>query len=634
MRPLLRYTLFAFFLLHTINVYAQVPEDALKKYEQAVKYRINGDKEAAYKQMKEAIKSYSAYTDAYSTMGEWYYTDRQYKGAIETFVMASKRCKNGHNDFALPLAKSFLGDYKTSQALQLIVSHSLSGSHKEEWKKMRAQAQFIQYALNNQIIDSVTNLGIRINSDEPEMYPIISADTQTLYLTRRVRWMDEDFYKSTVDSCGGWYTAKSLGRPPNTPSQEAAQFVSADGHYLFFMRCENRSETGWDRGGCDLYMAYTEDSSWSVPQSFGATINTPAYEGMPCLSADNRELYFVSDREGGYGGLDIWVSRFEYGFWQLPRNLGPEINTAGDETAPFLHIDNNTLYFASTGHVGIGGSDLFFSRRTGDTTWTKAKNMGYPINTTADEISICVTMDGQKAYISSDRDSVTGNYDIYETKLPASLQPISVMTINGYAFDSIERYKLNLTRIHISDINSGKEIYQFTSNKGDASYMMTLPKGKSYNFYADRIGYTANSGVITVPNIDSVNEMDFNIPLLPQGYVAPINDTLILTLNFRINKAQLSDSDRNIIYDAIAPWLEEDYINVYVNGYTDNTGTPLINEQISYKRAGLVAEYIISMGVDPDYVRHAGWGEAQPITDNETEEDRLTNRRVEVIIRR
>lgn len=634
MRSMSRYILVLCLLLSTISAFAQIPDEALKHYEQAVKLRIDGDKASAYKQMKQAISIYPAYADAYSTMGEWYYTDRDFNNAIETFVQASSRCKNGHNNFALPLAKSFLGDYKTSQALQLIVSHSLSGKHKEEWKRLKQQAQFIQYALNNQIVDSVNNLGIRINSSEPEMYPVISADTQTLYLTRRVNWIDEDFYKSTVDSCGGWFTAKNLGRPANTLSQEAAQFVSADGHYMFFMRCENRSENGWDRGGCDLYMAYTEDSTWSVPQSFGATINTPAYEGMPCLSADNRELYFVSDREGGYGGLDIWVSRFENGLWQLPRNLGPEINTAGDETAPYLHIDNHTLYFASKGHVGLGGSDLFFSRRTGDTSWSKAKNMGYPINTTADEISICVTIDGKKAYISSDRDSVMGNFDIYETQLPISLRPTNVMTINGYAYDSIAGYKLNLTRIHISDDLTGRELYQFTSNKGDASYMMTLPKGKSYTFTADRIGYMENTGTIVVPNIDSVNNMDFNIPLLPQGYVAPINDTLVLTINFQINKAELSDSDRLVIQNAITPWLSEQYITVFVNGYTDNTGTPIINEQISYKRAGLVGDFITSMGIDPLFIKATGWGEAQPITNNETEEGRLVNRRVEVIIQR
>ena len=169
------------------------------------------------------------------------------------------------------------------------------------------------------------------------MFPWISHDQRTLYFTRRMNNTDEDFFTTSVDSCGGWFTGTNMGSPPNTLNQESAQMISADGHYLFFMQCENRSINGWGQGGCDLYMAYRADSVWSVPQSFGATINTPGYEGMPCLSVDNRDLYFVSDRAGGFGGLDIWIAKFRNGLWQQPVNAGSQINTAGNETAPFLH---------------------------------------------------------------------------------------------------------------------------------------------------------------------------------------------------------------------------------------------------------------------------------------------------------
>ena len=120
----------------------------------------------------------------------------------------------------------------------------------------------------------------------------------------------------------------------------------------------------------------------------GATINSPGYEGMACLSADNRELYFVSDRAGGLGGKDIWVSRFEEGLWQEPKNLGPQINTKADEVAPYLHMDNRTLYFASEGLQGMGGFDIHYARRMNDTTWGKPVNIGYPINSTADDTCI------------------------------------------------------------------------------------------------------------------------------------------------------------------------------------------------------------------------------------------------------
>jgi hypothetical protein len=130
----------------------------------------------------------------------------------------------------------------------------------------------------NKWADTLRNLGTSINTPQPEMYPCISADTETIYFTRRMNGIDEDFYKAQLDSCGGWLYARNLGTPPNTSAQEASQMISADGHYLFFMRCETRSENGWANGGCDLFMAYTADSTWSIPQSFGATINTPGCE--------------------------------------------------------------------------------------------------------------------------------------------------------------------------------------------------------------------------------------------------------------------------------------------------------------------------------------------------------------------
>lgn len=635
MRKSTIYLLFALLHIATVKGYSQVPQSAQKLYHEGLSFMLKKNKEAAYKSISAAIANYPRYVDAYSTLGEWYYLERNFPKAIETFLAASRNCKDGYNAFAMPLAKAYLGNYQPTQALQLIVSRSISDKDNETWKKLRAQGRFMQQALNNKWQDTAFNLGIRINTPYPEMYPSISADTQTLHFTRSVNNTDEDFYKSTVDSCGGWFTGKNLGSPTNTPDQEAAQFISADEHYLFFMRCENRSENGWERGGCDLFMAYTEDSSWSIPQSFGATINTPAYEGMPCLSADNRELYFVSNRDGGYGGLDIWVSTFEDGLWQEPKNLGAEINTPGNETAPHLHIDNNTLYFASDGLTGLGGIDLFMTRRSRNNSWGTPVNMGIPFNSTADENSICITVDGQKAFFSSDRDSSTGNFDIYELKLPKALQPIPVIKVNGYVYDSLTKDKLNYTSIYIKDAITKQELYHFTSNRGDASYMITLPKGKKYTYYADRIGYLASEGEFFVTDADSVDVDTFNVSLLPQGYVAPIDDSVLLVLNFPINSKSLSDSNKAEIYRALDPWLfEEHNYQILINSYTDNTGTPIINEELSYTRARLVAEEITNMGILEDYIRYAGWGEAAPVASNDTEEGRLANRRVEIIIRR
>jgi Outer membrane protein and related peptidoglycan-associated (lipo)proteins len=622
------------FLLLSLPAIAQVQPRAQSYYDAAMRYRAKRDNDKAIAEMQQAINADGSYTEAYSALGEWLFQARRYSEAIPVLQRASTSTRNGNVAFAKPLAKCLLYNYQPSEALSVLNSTTPAKAN-AEWQHMKAQCMFMLQAMSTPVVDSIHNMGIAVNTRFAETHPYISADSQTLFFTRRMNGIDEDFYHSRVDSCGGWFYACNMGSPPNTSSHETAQMISPDGHYVFFGRSDARSELGWERGGSDLYMAYTADSIWSVPQSFGGTINTPAYEGMPCLSADNRELFFVSNRPDGFGGMDIWVSRFENGLWQLPRNLGPEVNTAGDETAPFLHTDNNTLYFASTGHVGLGGSDLFYCRRTGDTTWTKPRNLGYPINSSADENGMSITLDGRTGYLSSDRDSVVGNFDIYSFQMPKELQPVPVAIIKGYTYDSTDQDKerLNYSSIYISDAQTGEQVFHFTSNRGDGSYMITLPVGKDYVYSADRIGYLETHDTIHLKHVDTMVSMTLNMPLLPQSYIAPVSDSTALTIYFMKNSAQMSDSTRNALRYTLNAWREKPNVLVMVNGYTDNTGTPMINETLSYERAGIVAREIMDMGWNEENVKPMGWGEADPIASNDDEEGRTLNRRVEVIIR-
>lgn len=618
-------------LLRCYAAYAQVPPRAQNLFDRAMRYEGRKEHAQARATMEKAIKEHPAYAEAYSVLGSWYFHDHQFQKSADIFRKAYLGLPQHSKLFAFPYAKSLVYCGEPTEALHIINNSASSGT---EWKKLREQAFFVQRALKSFHKDTVYNMGCAINSKDAEMFPWMSADDSTIFFTRRRNGSDEDFYVAKLDTCGEWYTAENMGSPPNTPNQEAAQSISADGHYLFFMQCENRSENGWTAGGCDLYMSYRADSIWSVPQSFGATINTPAYEGMPCLSPDNRELYFVSNREGGYGGMDIWVSRFENGLWQRPRNLGPEINTSGDETAPFLHIDNNTLYFSSNGHIGFGGADLFFSQKASDTSWAEPVNMGAPINSPADETSLYISIDGKNLYFASDRDSVSGNFDIYRMKLPESLQPVAVNMVKGYVYDSLLKTRLNHASIYIRDLQTGQDLYHFNSNRGDGSYMITLIAGKKYLVHTDRIGYQDGSDTIDLSNHELKEPYYFNIALLPADYIAPVNDSLVLTIHFPINSQKLTDNDKAMIRSVLEPWLYAPGTVFFVNGYTDNTGTPMINEQLSYMRAGLVASELEGLGIEPMQIRTQGWGEANPLADNNTEEGKDLNRRVEVIVRR
>jgi outer membrane protein OmpA-like peptidoglycan-associated protein len=619
-----------------------LPRKAGRLYEAAIRLKTKKQNDKACKAMEAAIKKAPTAPEGYSMLGQWYFELHRFADAARIFRQASARCRNGATRFSKPLARSLIYAGQAGDALPIISAHATIADS-IEWNRMRMQATFVREAMASPQPCNPVNLGPRINSADPELFPSMAVDSQNLYFTRRVNNMDEDLFRARTDSCGGWFYARNIGDPPNTPNQESAQFISADGHYLFFTRCENRSEDAWTEGGCDLFMTYrvSNDGEWTQPQPFGATINTPAYEGMPSLSPDNRELYFVSDRDGGYGGYDIWVSRFEDGLWQLPVNAGPSINTPGNETAPYMNADNQTLYFTSDGWPGMGGTDIFMSRRISDSIFTRATNLGYPINTPHDEKSECITLDGKKLYFASDRNGPAGNYDLYEVPLPGSSKPVPVSYMYGIVYDSITKARLNYAIIYICNASTGDTLYKVPSNRGDASYLITLHLSNTYALHTWHAGYDATHDTITFDRQYLENPMVHNVAMVPSGYQPPtidtekiITDSLVATLHFDVNRVELSDSDKVRIHDVISPYLTNKAYTILVNAYTDNTGTPMINEQLSTQRARQVSRQMQTLGIPARLITAKGWGEANTIASNDTEEGQRTNRRVEIIIRK
>jgi outer membrane protein OmpA-like peptidoglycan-associated protein/Tol biopolymer transport system component len=624
--------LYCFLVMGAVHLSGQVPARAQNFLNEGLRYQTKRQPAKAEAAFKNAIKAHPAFTEAYSTLGRWYFDRHQYQAAAAIFLQAEKACANGPTIFAKAIAKSLVYSGDFPAALQRIPANSTD----KEWRQLLNQARFMQSAINRKVTQEIAPFDVsqRINTRDPEMFPAMSADGQTFFFTRRVNNMDEDLYYAKRDSCGGWLAAKNMGMPPNSPDQESAQSLSADGHYLFMMRCENRSVNGWAQGGCDLYMAYTADSVWSIPLSFGATINGSGYEGMPSLSGDNRELFFVSDRPGGYGGLDIWSSRFEHGLWQMPRNLGPEINTGSDETAPFIYADNSTLYFASKGHEGMGGNDIFVSRKVNDSTWGKPVNLGWPINSQADEISLSLDAAADTAYFASDRDSIAGEFNIYKVALLAHQQPTPVTFFQGYVYDSLERTALNYANIYFTDSASGKEVFHVVSNRGDGSYAIALPIGNTYHLTLSRMGYQQMDDTLrSVATADRL-PLTKHFAMLPFGYEKPVTDTPIATIRFKRNVVTLDDSVKAALTTSMAYWQAQKGITILVNGYTDNSGTPLLNEQFSFARAQLITRHLVSIGFAPEIIHAEGWGEANTLVENTSEENMDINRRVEIIIRR
>jgi hypothetical protein len=341
----------------------------------------------------------------------------------------------------------------------------------DQFQTVSSKITLVAAKSNAQII----NLGDSINNDKQQTFPSISADGKLLIYTSIQNDLNEDLFFSKYDSCTNWSMVQNLGYPPNTGDPEAAPCLSADRRYLFFTRCNTVSERGYDGGGCDIIFSYWQnDSGWSSPQIFGATVNTAAYEGQACISSNGLQLYFVSNRPGGFGGKDIYVTNYIEGLWREPHNLGPMVNTSGDEGAPFIHADGMHLYFSSNGHKGMGKADLFLSTVVNDSTFTKPLNLGAPINSEFDENSINIDAGGKMAYIASTRNGGFGKFDIYQCALPQHLQSAAQVVLFGRVIDKYEKTLLRNYTIKLYD-TFGKFLDAALSNSGDASYKFIIP---------------------------------------------------------------------------------------------------------------------------------------------------------------
>lgn len=287
---------------------------------------------------------------------------------------------------------------------------------------------------------SITNLGDSINSKAAEYFPYINFQDSLFIFMRRENWQREDFYYSLLNGAT-FSKAHILKDSINLPNKKGSASISKDGNTMYY--AADYANMGYGR--YDIYTVFKTNKGWSSPKNAGRNINTDFWESAPSISADGQSLYFCSNRPDGYGGIDIYVShKNEKGFWDEAANLGPNINTAGDEQTPFIHPDNHSLYFASSGWPGFGGSDLFVSKLDKAGTWTKPINLGYPINTYDNEGSICVSSNGVEAYIASDRADSRGGLDIYKIQLAPNTRagwemiPKQMQTFQNVLFESNE----------------------------------------------------------------------------------------------------------------------------------------------------------------------------------------------------
>ena len=516
-----------------------------------------------------------------------------------------------------------------------------------------SQCEFAKSLMNKPIEVSIKNLGSNINSEYPDYSPSITLDGQTFIFTSRRsdtkgKGRDnydhgyyEDIYISTYDKkSNSWSPAEGIKGRMNTVFHDASMSISPDGNEIYvYKNVPNKTRSG------DIYVSRKGSTGkWSKPQPLPKkTINTSYFESSACLSADGNYLYFVSERNKGFGQGDIYVSkRISSKEWGVPKNLGPQINTVKDEIGVFIHPDGKTLFFSSKGHKSIGGYDIFRSVNENG-KWSDPENLGYPINTTGDDAHFVMTTDNKTGFYASLRADGFGEKDIYE--------------INFENYDVVKGAPIKKKESHPLAILQGRVTDSQTLQGVKGKIFIIDPKTNNREG-ATTTDMEGNYFIIVPGNIDyevGFSNEKFQNKKVKVRLVADENTTLKTTKDFEVERkeklifvkpelfevqnilfklasAELEISEASRIQlDAVIEQLETaPGFKIIVHGHTDDMGKEKYNHELSLKRANFIGEYVEAKGVDSERIIVEGFGSDRPIASNTTEQGRAANRRVEV----
>ena len=630
------FRLLAFFLLSPLFLFAQ----GRREYSQQDKKAIALYEEAV------ALYHYESYSQAFNTLEK---VKKRNPKFIEAYLLAAQIYENLQqfeeayleNLRALTLDSTFYPKaqldaarlaYYTQQyaegeelAQRYLAKIAPTDRTYHSAELIRASCSFSQQALQHPVAINPVALPSTVNTRYDEYFPSISADELTLSVTRLLpttergsrHTMQEDLYLShRANKEEDWRTAQDIGAPVSSVYNEGSQSISSDGHRMYYSYCD---------GPCKIYYSdQDENGKWCEPKALPPIINMyKVSTKQPSISPDGRTLYFTSNRPGGYGGYDLWQATLgDNAQWQNVTNLGSTINTPWDEQSPFIHFDNQTLYFSSNGHPGLGDLDLYTSQRIADTVWTTPHNLGYPINTPATDMGLVISASGQNAYYASSRNQA-GGMDIYTFLLPDSLQPTPVSYLKGTVQDATTGAPL-IAHYQLIDLSTSKVCMQGESD-ALGHFLVCLPMGRRFALFASRDGYFDHSLHFDFLELHTLAEpFEQTIGLMPirTGVTLTLRNVFFDTDSDALKTESFLEIDR--WYKVLS---DRPGMRIQIEGHTDNQGEASYNQKLSEKRARSVANYLISKGIAPNRIHCKGLGATLPAQTNDTPEGRAANRR-------
>ncbi len=612
---------------------------ARRAFENAIQYKNAWRDREAEEEFLRAIDIDPYFIEPYIILGEMYNEKGRHAHAIKAFRGAVKINPDFYPPKHFYLADSKLKSGRYEEAKNrvehFLTYDDISDNLRNRSDRILESCSFAIEAMKSPVPFDPVDIGSAINSEFDEYSPSLTADEETIFFTRKRRRSPasiygaseyEDIYYSRKAD-GEWQPAENIGAPVNTSRNEGFLSISADGQHLFFTAC-NRPD---GVGSCDIYYARRKGDSWSTPVNMDVPVNSWYWDSQPSATADGKTLYFTSSRGGGFGLKDIWKTQFQSdSTWSRPVNLGPVINTTGSEISPFISPDNRTLFFASDGHTGMGGFDLFYSRRNEDGSWSKPLNLGYPINTHKDEFSLFIGAGGREAYFAS-RKYQENSYkiDIYYFELYEEARPDPLTYMKGTVFDRYTRRPLK-AKFELIDLKKDEVLISSESDPVNGSFLVAIPIGANIGLNVSAKGYLFYSENFTLS--EEYTGMEPYLVDIPLNPVQAGESTILRNIFFDFDKYHLKPESKAELNRLIRLMEENPAIRIEIGGHTDNIGSYNYNKELSLNRARSVYEYLAENGIDPDRLEYKGYADTKPVDTNETDEGRANNRRTEFTI--
>jgi len=509
------------------------------------------------------------------------------------------------------------------------------------------------------------NLGSNINSQYSDYGAFFTTDMSRLYYTSRRNKSDkdkvskldnqyfEDIY-STRKVNDKWVRSVNMGKPINKKGHDATAGISNDGQKIYIYRNNKKG----DKGG-DIFISRLKGDKWKKPKKLSNVINTKYQETTASLNYDEKVLYFVSARKGGFGGRDIYRCYLnEKQKWYGAENLGAKINSPFDEDFVFVHPDGKSIYFSSKGHNSMGGYDIFKSKILEDGNMTSPVNIGYPVNTPSDDVEFRLNAKGDFGIYTSVKPGGFGEKDIYQVRFLGKGKPMILMTeeqlLSGkseitqeiYVEPSVEVPQNDVTilkgkvldnktsmpleaDIEIIDNNNNKVIANFNSNSKTGEYLVCLPSGINYGISITAPDYLFHSENFDIPQATGYQEISKDISLMGLEIG---NKVVLNNIFFDYNKSSIKSTSLPELQRLVDLLITEMSVKIEISGHTDNIGSKPYNQKLSEERAKSVVDFLIELGISPERLKYVGYGLDNPIADNSKEEGRKQNRRTEFSI--